>query len=186
MTRYLIIGASGSGKSSMAKAIAKICSIPYTNTDELYWKQGWVVRDENEVVADLPLSEANWVLDGSFRGSHKRVWPHASSIVWLNLPRHIILRRTIKRNLSWWISRKPVWSGNVMSLSRAISGIRHTGSHLRKIQMDFPKFLELYNDKDIHILNTPRECSEWLQNLKTKQAKLDESRLQCAWRQNEI
>jgi len=170
MKRYLIIGASGSGKSSMAKAVADICSIPYTDTDALYWREGWVLRNENDVVDELPLGEANWVFDGSFRSCHEQVWPHATSIIWLNLPPHIILRRITKRNLGWWFSRKPTWSGNIMPFSRAMAGIRHTSSHLKQIQMDFPEFLELYTDKDIHILSSPDECSEWLRNLKIRQA----------------
>jgi hypothetical protein len=91
MSRYLIIGCSGSGKSTFARKIAESCDVPYHDADSLYWGKGWKLSTDEEVVASLPLDSDNWVTDGNFTGHRCEVWKRATSIVWLDFPVGVII-----------------------------------------------------------------------------------------------
>ena len=42
MQRVLVMGSSGSGKSTFARRLSKITGIPFVSLDALFWKPGWV------------------------------------------------------------------------------------------------------------------------------------------------
>ncbi len=165
MLRYLIIGCGGSGKSTLARSVAEICSIPYIDTDSLYWKEGWVLAEDKDVVNQLPLEADSWAIDGNFVDNRSQVWERADTIVWLDLPPSCILWRITKRNMVWWITRKATWSGNRMPLSRALSGIRHTFKQISRFREGFPEFLKEYEHKEIIIFRSQKSCDEWLERL---------------------
>ena len=68
MKRVLIIGGNGAGKSTMAKELAEITSLPLCHLDGLYWLDGWVPRprDEFDLLLTAELEKSEWILDGVF------------------------------------------------------------------------------------------------------------------------
>ena len=48
MQRILVMGSSGSGKSTFSKRLSKITGIPLVSLDALFWKPGWVEGDRAE------------------------------------------------------------------------------------------------------------------------------------------
>ena len=53
MTRVLIIGGNGSGKSTFAKQLHAITSLPLVHLDRLLWYGDWQVRKQEEFDALL-------------------------------------------------------------------------------------------------------------------------------------
>ena len=53
MQRILVMGSSGSGKSTFAQRLADIAGIPMVSLDALYWKPGWIESDAAELLAKL-------------------------------------------------------------------------------------------------------------------------------------
>lgn len=77
MNRIHVIGASGSGKSVLAKQVADRLSIPYFATDPWFCKEGWITASAQEVSeATRCLFECDrYVMDGNF-DHHGTIFGH--------------------------------------------------------------------------------------------------------------
>src|SRR5690606_37268782 len=48
MQRIVILGCSGTGKSTLAQAIGARLGLPVVHLDSLFWKPGWVESERSE------------------------------------------------------------------------------------------------------------------------------------------
>ncbi|HZN31566.1 MAG TPA: AAA family ATPase [Xanthobacteraceae bacterium] len=99
MQRILVIGSSGTGKSTLARKIAPKLGLPVIHLDQEYWQPGWVATEPaawKARVERLVAREA-WVMDGNYSGTFAIRVPRADAIVWLDLPRHIYFPRAVWR-----------------------------------------------------------------------------------------
>ena len=167
MKRVLVIGTSGSGKSHLAQRLSVNLGLPFFASDPFYWDPGWKPVPAGRVreqIADVVRREA-WTLDGNFDDERDLVWRQADCIIWLDYPLATVLRQVILRNLRWLLTRQTVWSGNRMSLRRALSGIRHAfRSHALK-RRNFALWLAGLSGIEIHRFRNSRETETWLQGL---------------------
>ena len=163
--RYLIIGTTGSGKSTLARALSVRTGIPYCDTDALYWRRDWTLAPEAEVLGRLPLAENSWIIDGNFDDHRPTVWDAADTIVWLYYPRALVLRRVLKRNVTWIFSGRHTWTGRRMPPSLAWSGVRHFLKRYPQQKSKYPKFLESQGQQAILIFRHSKETAEWLRTV---------------------
>lgn len=61
-----MVGSSGSGKTTVAKVLARRLGVPHIELDALHHGPGWTVRDD--FVADIDRMSATdaWVIDGNY------------------------------------------------------------------------------------------------------------------------
>jgi hypothetical protein len=66
MTRVMVIGNAGGGKSTMCKALSRAHSLPYSAVDRIQWWPNWVRVPDDELRAnhDAILSQDRWLIDG--------------------------------------------------------------------------------------------------------------------------
>ena len=70
MKRILVIGSTGSGKTTLAEHIAKKLNIPHVELDGLFWEPNWTPATKEvfrERVQAATQCEA-WVVDGNYMG----------------------------------------------------------------------------------------------------------------------
>ena len=100
-----MIGSTGSGKTTVARALAQRLGVPHVELDALFWQPGWVETPPDEfrarVAARLDAHDS-WVVDGNYNSRlGTSVLEHADQIVWLDLPFRVtfwrLLRRTVRR-----------------------------------------------------------------------------------------
>jgi adenylate kinase family enzyme len=99
-----VIGPTGSGKTTFARALAEKLVVPHIELDALFWKPGWVMSSAEELRAkvEVALAADGWVVDGNYSGKlGTYVIDQADEIVWLDLPLRTtwwrLLRRTVRR-----------------------------------------------------------------------------------------
>lgn len=111
--RVVVVGSSGSGKTTVAKEIAGRLDLPYLELDALAHRGGWdatPVEVFQEELREFVAGE-RWVVDGNYasRGTRDLVWPLADTFVWLDPPRRTVMRRVVARTLKRVFTREKLW-----------------------------------------------------------------------------
>jgi adenylate kinase family enzyme len=99
MQRVLVLGCSGAGKSTLSRHLAAITGLPRVELDAHYWRPGWqpTPRDEwHDAVADL-CGQPAWIMDGNYHNTLPIRLPRADTVIWLDYPRHLCVRRVLSR-----------------------------------------------------------------------------------------
>ena len=105
---------SGSGKTSLAGALACRLGIPHVELDSLFWEPGWreaELRTFRRRV-DQATSGPAWVVDGNYQRSRDIVWPRADTFIWLDYPLSLALWRLLMRETRRILTRQVLWNGN--------------------------------------------------------------------------
>ncbi|MDL2398609.1 AAA family ATPase [Rhizobium mayense] len=102
--RILVIGCSGTGKSTLAQAIARLRGLTYVSMDrDIFWLPGWKHRPRPEAIALIEQAVAGprWVMDGNSPGTLPLRLPRTDIVIWRRPPRHVALRGVISRWLRY-------------------------------------------------------------------------------------
>ena len=102
MTRVMVIGNAGGGKSTMCSAICGEHNLPFFSIDKMQWKPNWVSKPETEFEQQHStiLSESRWLIDGY--GSMKSVEARlqaCDTVIFVDHPFRIHLWWATKRQL---------------------------------------------------------------------------------------
>jgi adenylate kinase family enzyme len=168
--RICVVGTTGSGKSTMAEAIAYRLHIPHIELDALHWEPGWKEADREFTrarVRDISLSEA-WVVDGNYRFLRDLLWPRAQALVWLDYPLQLILWRLWRRTWKRVLTKEVLWGTNRERLlkqffskdSLFLWAFKTYGRHRREY-MDMPRQPEYSHLHVVHI-QSQREAEAFL------------------------
>ena len=145
--------------------------LPLIASDPFYWEHGWqaaapqVVRQR---VTDATTADV-WVIDGNFVSERDAVWARADTIIWLDYPLPLVLRRVCRRNLGWFFTRQATWSGNRMNWPRAWSGIRHAYCGFAQKQATYPAFLAEFPHLNVLHFRSPHQVNCWLSGLDARE-----------------
>lgn len=123
MNRINVVGTSCSGKTRLARKLARRLELPHVELDALFWGPDWTpVPDDRfrERVADA-ASRERWVMDGGYSPIRDLIWSRADTIVWLDYPMPTVLGRWARRTMSRVRSGEEFWpgTGNRESLRHA-------------------------------------------------------------------
>ena len=123
LSRVVVQGASGSGKTTLAVAIASTLGVAHLELDGLYQQANWTPLDLEEFRARVRrfVAQPRWVVDGNYSHVRDILWPLATTIVLIDLPRRVVMTRVIKRTLLRIMKREQLWNGNRESWRNALS-----------------------------------------------------------------
>src|SRR4051794_7712306 len=97
--RILILGRTGSGKTTLARELATARGVAHVELDSLYFAADFstaplsVLRERTSAA----IAGDRWVTDGNKRAVRDLVWPRADTIIWLDYSVHVSLWRLAKR-----------------------------------------------------------------------------------------
>ncbi|AKF11754.1 hypothetical protein [Sandaracinus amylolyticus] len=116
MRRVWIVGSSGAGKTTLARTVASCLALPHVELDAIHHQADWRPLPTPEfrarVEARLDASDA-WVVCGQYVSKlGDVVQRRADTVVWLDLPRGLVMRRLVARSLRRVITREELWNGN--------------------------------------------------------------------------
>jgi adenylate kinase family enzyme len=113
--RVSVVGVSGAGKTTLAAQIARGLGAPHLELDSVFHQPGWqpLAAEEFRARVDAFTAGDAWVIDGNYSSTVlDLIWQRADTVVWLDLPRHLAMRRLIGRTLRRTITRAELWNGN--------------------------------------------------------------------------
>ena len=114
MQRVAIVGTSGSGKSTVGRAISTAIGADFTEMDAIFHQADWEPLPPAEFMRRIGGVAAGdrWVIDGNYSTVRPAVFARADTIVWLDLPRTVVMRQLIRRTLRRIWRREELWNGN--------------------------------------------------------------------------
>jgi adenylate kinase family enzyme len=115
MQRIAVVGTSGSGKTTMARALAERLGVPHIELDALHWGPDWSPVDTDTFRARVraAASADRWVCDGNYSAVRPIILERADTVVWLDLPLRVCLARVAARTVRRSRTGEDLWgSGN--------------------------------------------------------------------------
>lgn len=112
--RVAVVGCPGSGKTTVGRRLAGALGVPYVELDGVFHQPGWVELPADEFRSRVTglLGGDGWVVDGNYSAVRDLVWERADTVVWLDLPRPLVMRRVVLRTLRRVLTREELWNGN--------------------------------------------------------------------------
>lgn len=125
LRRVVVVGSSGSGKTTFARALAERMNVSHLEMDSVFHRHGLADEAHDEFLPTLDrfTDQERWVVDGNYtsHGTRDVVWPKADTVVWLDPPRRLAMARVIRRTLRRTVLREELWPGVHEPLSNLYS-----------------------------------------------------------------
>ncbi len=178
MSRIIIVGTSGAGKSVLGEQAAQRLGVPFLELDAYFWLPGWVqVSDEvfRQKVTEAVAADA-WVAGGNYSRARDLIWTRADALVWLDYPLPLTLwrlfRRTVKRIVThedlWQTGNRETWRKQFLSRNSLFLWAMGSHGRYRRQYAELLKYPE-YSHLDVHRFSKPSEAAEWLNHLSKKE-----------------
>ncbi len=178
MERINVVGTSGSGKSTVARAISEKLGYPYVEFDALYWGKNWSEPSDEILFNRLrqALDCENWVLDGNYSRSIPIKWARVTHVVWVDYSITRTLAQAISRAFVRSYRRQELWTGtgnresfrkSFMSRDSIILWTLKTyrkNRHQYEMLMQDPKYLHV----NFIRLRSRRETRQFLESISSR------------------
>ena len=115
MKRVVVFGTTGSGKSWLAERLAARTGLRVVELDGLYWGRDWqpAPLDLFRYRVECEIRDESWIVVGIYGQVRDLTWSAADTLVWLDLPRPLVLGRLLRRTLRRIRTREELWgTGN--------------------------------------------------------------------------
>ena len=174
--RLVVVGSTGSGKTTLARRIAHQLSLPHVELDSFYWESNWQAATR-AVFRERVLAATSgnaWIVDGNYSQSRDIVWPRATHLVWLDYNLALVMGRVLRRTASRLLSQRELWNGNRESLRSILSRdsiILYAYTSHRRNRKRFSALSASEEAKHLKIyrIKRPEEASLWLQVIRSSQ-----------------
>jgi adenylate kinase family enzyme len=170
--RVNVIGTSSSGKTTLARELARRLELPCIELDVLNWEANWQAAAPEAFRArtSAAIAADAWVVDGNYSAVRDLVWARAEAIVWLDYPLRTILWRYALRTQRRLRSGEELWPGtgnrerlaNVLGREGLLWWILST---YRRRRREYPQRLAANPRLRAIRLRSPAEAAAWLAEL---------------------
>ncbi|MBV9864889.1 MAG: AAA family ATPase [Abitibacteriaceae bacterium] len=170
--RIVVVGTSGSGKTTFAAALAETLRVSHIELDALHWEPNWV--EVSQEVFEQRVTQAiagdAWVSDGNYLSVRSLLWAQAEMIIWLDYALPVIMSRLLWRTGRRIVSGAECCNGNHEKLSMAFSRdsvILWALQTYRRHRRDYPKLFAQPQFGHLQVMRfqSPRRAEQWLRQV---------------------
>jgi adenylate kinase family enzyme len=170
--RISIVGTSGSGKTTLAQQISQCLAITHVELDALHHEPNWAEApiDVFRKRVEQSLSGNSWVVDGNYSKVRDIVWSRADTVIWLDYPLPLIMKRVVWRTFRRVVMQEELWNGNretwqtTFSRDSIILWVLQTYRKSRNEYSILFKQPEYAHLKVVH-MRSPKATQAWLSSL---------------------
>lgn len=177
MRRINVVGTSCSGKTTLARELARRLVMPHVEFDALFWGPNWtpVPAEDFRDRLRAALAADRWVADGGYANVRDITWERVDTIVWLDYPLRTVLARWARRTAARIRSGQEFWpgTGNRESVTKAFRAdgliwwILRTHHRRRR---SFGASIGAGTDVRWIRLRSPAETERWLASIQAPSA----------------
>ncbi len=166
----MIASASGNGKTTLGRELARRLEVPFVEMDALVHGPNWAETPNDALrrIVEPKLAGEGWVVDGTYRGKlGDLVLRNADVVVWLDQPIRVWLPRLVRRTWRRIRGREALWNDNRQTLRNAFFSrdsliLFAFRQHFRRRRV-YPVELAPY---PVVRLRSPREVEAWLRSVR--------------------
>ena len=175
--RIVVVGTTGSGKTTLAGQLSERLGLPHVELDALNWGPNWTQRPHEEfraLVAEATRGDA-WVVCGNYSRTRDMLWPRADTVIWLDYPLPLVLWRLWWRTLKRFASQEVLWNGNRERLwehfftrkSLFLWALQTYGRRRR----EYPMLFSQPQNAHLNVVHfhSPRQTEKWFSQLPANQ-----------------
>lgn len=167
--KFLIVGAIGSGKTTLARKLSKILKIKNYELDNIAYKRRDIHEKQKPEIRDKKLKSVlkrkKWLLEGFYsRAWTYPIYKKAEIVIILNIKTSLSKKRVIKRYLKRKLSFKKDKKHNekFKAMIKLLKYVEEYPTKYFKLQK---QAAQKFN-KNVLILNSKKEIDEFLKKLK--------------------
>lgn len=166
--RVLVAGTSGSGKTTLAARIADALDVPHVEIDALFHGPDWTMRQSFEQDVRSFSAWPTWVTEWQYGSVRDHLAEIADLVVWLDLPKAVVMRQIIRRTLVRRMLRQRLWNGNLEPPLRTFITdpehiVRWAWTTHHKTALRVGALLQERPDRAVVRLRSQEEAHQWLQ-----------------------
>ncbi len=162
--RVLVLGSSGSGKTTMAKFLSERLGVPHLELDACFHEANWTPAAPEVFLGrvEAVVGKGEWAACGNYSLVRDRLVTEAEVIVWLDLPFQVVFSRVVRRTFRRCFEKEELWNGNRERLwpqffSRDSLFLYVIKSHRRRKQ----QFESILPKEKTLRLKSPKEVAEF-------------------------
>lgn len=169
LQRVVVVGTSGSGKTTFAATLARHLDVPHIELDALHWEPSWTEATPEvfrKRVANAVAAE-RWVLDGNYSVARDIVWARADTIIWLDYALPVIMTRLVRRTARRVFLGELCCNGNRETLQGTLSRdsiLLWALTTYRRRRLQYPELLARPQFAHLRVFHfqSPRKADVWL------------------------
>lgn len=167
--RIIVLGAGGSGKTTLSKKLSKKLNIELIHLDKEYWLPSWQKPDLNtwkEKVSTLVQKEC-WIMDGNYIETLDLRLEKADLVIMLDIDSSICTRSIMLRTIkSYFTKRTDLIDGCSDRFNKEYHEFVKWAKAFKKEY--FPSLLNLclkYKDVDLMIFKTRKNAKKFIERI---------------------
>lgn len=156
--KIIVLGCSGSGKSTFSKKLHSITGLPLVHLDNIWWKPdgSHITREEFDQKLERIFKEEAWIMDGDYSRTYEVRFQACDTLIFLDYDREVCMegiteRVGKKRSDIPWVARE---------IDPAlVELVRRYSEENRPV---IYSLIEKYSDKHQFVFHSREEADEWL------------------------
>ena len=178
LRRVVVLGVTGSGKTTAGARIARALEAHHVELDALYWGPAWTAAEPSvfrERVRAAVAGRERWVTDGGYATLVMDItWAQADAIVWLDFPLWLTMWRLVRRTVGRIVRRQELWAGNRESIRSQFfskdSLFTWAWTTHRKYRVSYPEHFSRPELAGVWVLRfrQPRAYNAWVRGLEAR------------------
>ena len=166
--RIAIVGAPGTGKTTLANNLSEILKIEATHIDGIHHLENWQQRDKterDEMILNI-VNREKWIIDGTYKSTLKPRFEKADLIIWLDFSSLAQLKGIMQRYLKNKDKEKPEIPGCKEKMDKEF--FTYVAKYNKTKRKYIVENLEGINKEKILIFKNRNQVNKWLKKIKNE------------------
>nr|WP_184240652.1 AAA family ATPase [Conyzicola lurida] len=112
-SRVAIAGAPGAGKTTLARTLAPLLGAEAVELDGIAHGPDWTIRPGFVEEVSAVIRGDRWITEWQYDEARPLIASRADTLVWLDLPRWLVIGRLVRRTVASRRGHEVLWAGNV-------------------------------------------------------------------------